>query len=144
MPTELKFGIPDIELGCPQGRALNPSSFAGHGLVILFFPTDAAQAAEEIASYRSHCAEFVDQDAWVLAIGGECAPMGEGPGRFLAVEDPKGHAWDAFRRLADSPGSFARSHGATFFFTRGGNLHRSWPGPGHADEILLELRNPSA
>lgn len=141
--TGLRFGIPDMTFGCAGGPAVNPSSFAGHALVILFCPADPLQAGEEVASYRGHCAELVDQDAWVLAFGAERAALEEGPGRILALEDPCGGAWDAFRRLADEPGRFARESGATFFFTRGGNLHRSWPGPGHVAEVLSELRNPS-
>jgi hypothetical protein len=35
-----------------------------------------------------------------------------------------------------------RESGATFLFTRGGNLHRYWHGPGHIDEVLAELKIP--
>ena len=143
--TALRFGIPDIELSCASGATVNPSSFAGHELVVLFCPADPAEAAREISSYRSRCADFVDYDAWVLAIGEECAHAEpQGPDRILTIKDPQRGAWEAFRGLTDLKEAFDEKSGATFFFTRGGNLHRSWPGPGHLQDVLSELRSPTA
>lgn len=139
--TALRFGIPDIDLCCPSGAVVNPSSFAGHALVVLFCPTDSAEAAGEIGAYRDHCADLVERDAWVLAIGEQCAE--EGPDRILCIRDPQVKAWQAFRRLADPKEALDRKHGATFLFTRGGNLHRFWHGPGHIRDALSELENPT-
>ena len=143
--TALRFGIPDIELRCASGATVNPAGFAGHELVILFCPVDPAEAAREISSYRSRCADFVGYDAWVLAIGEECADVeGQGPDRILTIKDPQRGAWEALRALIDPKEALDRKSGATFFFTRGGNLHRSWSGPGHVQDVLWELRNRSA
>ena len=139
----LRFGIPDIELRSASGVAVNPSSFAGHGLVVLFSPSDPAEAAREIGSYERHCAPLVEHDAWVVAFGEERALMAEqGPERILTLADPGRLAWDAFRGLTDHPEEFDRARGATFVFTRGGNLHRFWQGPGHVEDVLAELQNP--
>ena len=139
----LRFGIPDVELRCTFGLSINPSSFAGHELVVVFCPADPAEAAKEISAYRRRIAEFVDHDAWILAIGDACAQEeAKGPERVLAILDPDHQAWFAFRDLTDCPEAFDRERGATFFFTRGGNLHRFWHGPAHVDDVLSELPDP--
>ncbi|HEV2596457.1 MAG TPA: hypothetical protein VGU01_14795 [Sphingomicrobium sp.] len=141
---DLKFGIPNIELGCASGEMVNPSSFAGHELVVLFCPLDPGAAFEEIAKFLAHSAEFVERDAWLLTIaerGGDLAV--DGAGRALkTIPDPGRHAWVAFRELTPHDEVMDRESGATFLFTRGGNLHRYWQGSGHVDDVLAELKNP--
>lgn len=140
-----KFGIPNVELRCASGDSINPSSFAGHELIVLFSPLDPVAAEREIASYRRHCAEFVQRDAWLLAITGHGDGLKvDGPGRVLTIPDPERHAWVAFRDLTHHVEEMDRSSGATFLFTRGGRLHRFWHGSGHVDELLAELRLPSS
>lgn len=140
---DLKFGIPNIELSCASGAKVNPSSFAGHELVVLFCPLNRGAACEEIATFLAHSAEFVERDAWLLAIaehGSEVAI--DGGARVLTIPDPRRQAWVAFRDLTAHAEELDRESGATFLFTRGGNLHRYWHGPGHIDEVLAELKNP--
>lgn len=145
-PVGLKFGIPDLELGCASGTKINPSSFSGHDLIALFCPSDPTSASQEIAAYRKHCAEFVENDAWLLIFldrrRGEVAV--DGGGRVLTISDPDGHAWLAFRDLIEDPEELDRKRGATFLFTRGGGLHRCWQGSGHVDEVVAELGTPSS
>ena len=141
--ANLKFGIPDIELGCVSGAKINPSSFAGHELIALFCPLDPTSAAREIAAYRRHGAEFVERDAWLLTFAEHCDDVSvNGAARALAIPDPERHAWVAFRDLTEHPEQLDRSSGATFMFTRGGGLHRYWHGAGHVDDVLAELRAP--
>ena len=142
--TSLKFGIPEIELTSISGVKINPSSFAGHELVIVFCPNERAAAAKEIDLYQRHCPDFVERDAWILAFSehGNEATI-DGPGRILTIPDTDRQAWSAFRDLADRPEALDRALGATFLFTRGGNLHRYWPGSEHVDEVLSELKDPS-
>ena len=138
MKTEkLKFGIPDIELRCAEGATINPGSFAGHELIALFCPIDSDAAEQEIAAYRSHCAEFVNRDAWLLVFADTC-PVGTG--RALTIPDRDRCAWVAFRDLAAQPEELDRRSGAVFFFTRGGALHRYWRGPGHLPEVIEQLQ----
>src|SRR4029079_19223657 len=88
MPS-LRFGIPDIELSCDSGTKVNPASFAGHELIVLFCPTDAAEAGQEIAAYRKHCADFVARDAWLLTFADQCGDVAvEGADRVMTVPDP--------------------------------------------------------
>jgi hypothetical protein len=142
---DLKFGIPDLELGCGAGMKVNPSSFAGHELIALFCPLDAGQAAQEIASYRAHGADFVKRDAWLLTFGEHCGDVTVESGyRTLTIPDHERHAWVAFRDLTRHAEEFDRSSGATFLFTRGGSLHRYWHGTGHVEEVLAELSTPSS
>ena len=140
--TQLSFGIPDIELECSPDRKINPASFAGHDLIVLFGPLDASQ--QEIAAYRHHSDELVKRDAWLLAFADEGGPQVDGERRVLTIADPKRHAWVAFRNLTSHHEELDRGDGATFLFTRGGSLHRYWHGPGHVEEVLAELQTPSA
>jgi hypothetical protein len=141
---KLKFGIPDIELGCASGAQINPSSFAGHDLIALFCPVDAAAAAQELAAYRNHCSDFVERDAWLLTFTEHCNDLSvDGVGRELTIPDPEKRAWVAFRNLVDHPEEMDRDSGAAYLFTRGGGLHRYWHGAGHVDDVLAELRAPS-
>lgn len=140
--VELKFGIPDIDFACPSGSKVNPASFAGHELIVLFGPLDPVAAAQEIAAYGEQSAEFVASDAWLLAFADECSDVG-GPSRVLTIPDPDRHAWVAFRDITAHPEEMDRSSGAVFLFTRGGNLHRYWHGSGHVEEIIAELRTSS-
>lgn len=142
---DLTFGIPDIELGCTSGTKINPSSFAGHELIALFCPLNAGAAAQEIAAYLHHSAEFARRDAWLLTFAESCADIAvDGETRVLTIPDPDRHAWAAFRNLSAHPEEMDRSSGATFLFTRGGGLHRYWLGSGYVDEVLAELRIPSS
>ncbi len=140
--VELKFGIPDVEFTCASGRKVNPASFAGHDLIVLFGPLDPVASAQEIAAYRDLGAEFVASDAWLLAFADECADN-QGAARVLTIPDPDRRAWIAFRDMTAHPEEMDRSSGAVFLFTRGGNLHRYWHGSGHVGEIIAELRTPS-
>lgn len=140
---ELRFGIPNIEVGAASGLRINPSSFAGHELIVLFCPTDPDGAAQELAAYRAHNTDFVERDAWLLAFAGDGKAIVDGPVRTLTIPDRSRRAWVAFRDLAAHPEEFDRSSGATFLFTRGGNLQRYWHGPGHVSQVLEELRRPS-
>jgi hypothetical protein len=140
---DLRYGIPDIELGCAAGTKINPSCFAGHELIALFCPLDAVEAAQEIEAYRRHSAEFVERDAWLLTFHDQCSdPSVDGPVRVLTIPDHDRRAWVAFRDLTGHSEEFDRNSGATFLFTRGGGLHRYWHGVGHVDEVLKELHIP--
>ncbi len=140
--VELKFGLPDLELSCSADRKINPASFAGHDLIVLFSPIDASD--QEIAAYRHHCDEFVKRDAWLLAFADECDLHVSGQERVLTIADPERRAWTAFRDLTSHAEELDRGDGATFLFTRGGSLHRYWHGRGHVQDVLAELRKPSA
>lgn len=140
MPTtKLSFGLPDLECACGSGRTINPAVFAGHELIVLFLPADAEAASRVLRDYSSNCGELVDNDAWLLVFGTAQSGKDEGPA-IRVLEDSEDRAWTAFRALADRPEDLARDRGATFYFTRGGNLHRHWSGTGHSPEVLNELR----
>lgn len=140
--AQLNFGIPDIELSCSSGIKVNPASFAGHELIVLFVPRDSPE--QEIAAYRHHCDEFVKRGAWLLVFADDCNAQAGGQRRVLTVADPQRHAWVAFRNLTSHPEELGRADGAAFLFTRGGTLHRYWHGSGHVEDVLAELQKPSA
>jgi hypothetical protein len=136
MATGLRFGIPDIDCVSSAGVKVNPSALAGHALVVLFLPTNQAAASAEVAAYLDHRNELVAHDAWIVAfadpgLGERC--------RIITLTDAQLRAWRAFTGLVDSPARLDRNQGATFFFTRGGKLHRYWSGPGHLSDVLQEL-----
>jgi len=135
LASELKFGIPDLDLQWTCGGTVNPSCFAGHQLLVLFLPADERQQFAEFESYEQLSGELAGTDAWFLVIGGERA---EGAKRKVPVAlDPKGQAWAAFNKVANV--RLERKEGAAFLFTRGGAFHRVWPGHGHASEVVDEL-----
>ena len=103
----LKFGIPDINLACSPELSINPSSFVGHYLVVLFCSTDAEQGAREIEAYAKHSREFAAEDAWILAFGDQCGLKPQ-VGQPLMIADQDRHAWVAFRDLVESPESLDR------------------------------------
>lgn len=136
-PGNLTFGIPDIDLVRSCGGKVNPSHFVGHQLVVLFLPTDPHERAIELEQYQRLAQAFADVDGWLLAVASNPERAGQG---VMPIEvDPKGEAWQAFIDVA-KPDNFDRLKGAAFLFTRGGAFHRCWSGPGHASEVLEELR----
>ena len=137
---DLRFGIPDLQLGCASGSAINPASFAGHELIVAFAPLDPDEAAREIAAYGEYCAEFVRRDAWLLIFAEQCSGVPASAHHFTVIPDAERHAWVAFRDLTPHPEEMDRDSGAAFLFTRGGGLHRYWHGSGHAGDVLAELR----
>ena len=143
MTTKLKFGIPDLELRCASGDTINPSNFAGHALIAVFLPDDPGMAMMELRQLRKTCAELANHDGWIIAFSNDGQPVEPGStARILTIPDPGRRAWTAFRDLTDCPETIDRGSGATFLFTRGGSLHRYWPGTGHADDVLQELCAP--
>jgi len=137
--TELKFGVPDVDLTWSCGGTVNPSCFVGHQLFVLFLPTDQERQAAELKSYDAQADAFAGTDAWFLVIGQpETFPLLH---RSTPIAfDTEGTAWGAFLELAEDELTSNREDGAGFLFTRGGALHRVWNGPGHAVELVRELK----
>lgn len=140
LATPLKYGIPDIELSWSCGGSVNPSCFAGHQLVVLFLPKDREQQKAEFESYGKLAEQMPGTDAWFFVVGDETHVQGDA--RTPVVLDLDGKAWRAFKAVAGDA-KLDRSAGAAFFFTRGGALHRVWPGSGNADAIIRELLSRS-
>jgi len=137
--SELRFGVPDVDLTWSCGGTVNPSCFVGHQLFVLFLPTDPEREAAELKSYDALADAFAGTDAWFLVIGPKKTfPMLH---RSTPIAfDPDGAAWSAFRKVAEGKLTSERKDGAAFLFTRGGALHRVWNGPGHAAELVEELK----
>ena len=133
------FGIPDIELRTTSGRTLNPSTFAGHALVMVFCPTSEAAEAAEAAEYKSRGCDFAKFDAWVLTVGERAHAEGDANGPATLALDPDGNVWTAFSELAGPILKLNRDDGASFLFERGGSLAGVWGGPGRAAEVLEAL-----
>jgi peroxiredoxin len=134
--SDLNFGIPDIDLTWTCGGTVNPSCFAGHQLVVLFLPLEAAEAALEMETYDKLSNEFPDVDSFCLAVARDRFASTSHPAPIAL--DPADAAWKEFTSLAGLDPE--RAAGAAFVFTRGGALHRVWPGRGHAGDVLAELR----
>ena len=137
LTSELNFGIPNIDLPWSCGGTVNPSSFAGHQLLVLFLPADERQQAAEFESYEKLGQELAGTDAWFLVIETE---HGQGPQKrkIPIALDQDEKAWKAFKKVAKRI-KLDRAEGAVFLFTRGGAFHRVWPGYGHSSEVLEEL-----
>lgn len=134
--TKTPYGIPSVELERLDGGTVNPASFIGHELVVLFCPADADAAAHDVADYARHTKEFCDSDAWIIGIcKDEAPPCEHGAGSLTMVHDHNGLAWNAFENLLGGEEQASREAGAVFLFDRGGSLRRAWAGPGHAAEV---------
>ena len=141
----LRFGIPDVELACPKGGSINPSTFVGHQLVVLFLPTDLAASISELADYASYAAELSATDAWILNIARKAdSSLENRPECHALASDPDDKAWHAFLRLTRRREKSPREDGAVYLFGRGGGLQGFWPGAGHSADVIRELRQPSA
>lgn len=141
--ARLKFGIPDIELPCSAGGTVNPASFAGHVLVVLFCPIAAEREAAEVAEYRKLSPELGAYGGWLMFVSGSSSLSERDPPRAVdAACDSDGSAWAAFCEIAPPDLKLDRSEGAAFLFARGGSLQRVWPGRGHAADVLGELARP--
>jgi len=136
LASELKFGIPDIDLQWTCGGSVNPSCFAGHQLLVLFLPTDVRRQSAEFDSYEKLSDEIAGTDAWFLVVGATSA-QGQQQRKVPVALDPTGKAWAAFNKVAKV--RLDRAEGAAFLFTRGGAFHRVWTGQGHAPEVVREL-----
>ena len=136
LASELRFGIPDLDLQWTCGGSVNPSCFAGHQLLVLFLPVDERQQAAEFESYEQRSDELSGTDAWFLVVAPQ-PPKGDQRRNIPIALDPTGRAWAAFNKVANV--KLDRPEGAAFLFTRGGAFHRVWPGRGHAPEVVREL-----
>ena len=139
--SNLKFGIPDIQVAKAGGGLVNPSDFAGHQLVVLFCPTAPDAADKELAEYGVHRSELCENDAWIIGIRDQssalCSAAPESS--FSVLSDDDGKAWSAFQRLPGQGGQ-RREAGAVFLFGRGGALQHAWAGSGHVEEVMRELK----
>lgn len=139
MACEMEFGIPDVDLPTSTGGTLNPACFAGHELLVAFLPSNSQQAAGELEAYRRQAERFVKADAWLLPVSPLSVATSDPESKVLL--DADGAAWRAFADLAGPSAQLDRDRGAAFFFTRGGVLHRVWPGCGQLEEIVRELQS---
>ena len=138
--TQMKFGIPDIELPRAAGGVVRPAAFAGHALVVTFCPTAPESEAAELADYQKLASEMSRYDAWLITVSERPITFEPDTHRATAAaHDLDGSAWAAFQEVA-SPGTpLDQSAGATYLFGRGGTLQRIWVGAGHSAEVLEEL-----
>lgn len=144
MPTELKFGLPDLDLPRLGGGKVSPVAYAGHALIVLFCPHGRAAEAEILHEFAKIACEFASYDAWLLAvIEGDAGPRVEHECEFAIVYDHHGSAWSAFKKLAAPSANLHRNKGATFLFARGGSLQTVWNGPASANEIIEQLAQRS-
>lgn len=91
-------------------------------------------------SYSEQAEELAAVDAWLLAFCEASLPPALISGvRVMTIEDPDAEAWMAFQALLTGTDRSEQANGATFRFTRGGNLHRHWKGPDHIVDVVREL-----
>jgi hypothetical protein len=137
MPEHRTYGLPDIELAGMKGTTVNPASFAGHDMVVLFCPADRQAAAGELAAYNSLAERLAFNDAYMVAV---CDPEAGAPASRISVaRDPEKRAWNAFSKCVHKNERPPPGEGAVFLFGRGGCLRRAWQGTGHAEEVMRQL-----
>ena len=139
---QLRCGIPDVDLACASGGTINPASFAGHRLIVLFLPDNESAASRELEDYSRCAADFVACDAWLLPVSNQhMASAASHAVPLVTAIDPEQIAWAAFQRLAKGA-RYEREDGAVFLFGRGGDLDQAWFGRGNAHKVASELKRP--
>ena len=142
--TPLRYGIPDVEVDKPKGGTINPATFVGHSLVVVFLPAGDAAAQRETDAYCRRARAFSQSDAWLLFIAPTANPSESVIAGCHAIGiDPEGLVWRAFLGLLERDSVGPREAGGVFLFSRGGGLERCWFGRGHADAVAGELIRPT-
>lgn len=144
MRTELKFGIPDLELPRLSGGKVSPAAFAGHALVVLFCPRGRAAEIAALDQYATAACEFSGYDAWLLTVIEQDGVSPEPKCPCAIVYDPHGTAWEAFQKVAEPDLKLDRDQGATFLFARGGSLHHAWAGVASPELVIQSLARREA
>jgi hypothetical protein len=137
--TPLRYGIPDIALPRSGGGTVNPATFVGHSLLVVFCPTDTAAEAAALNRYLGPECDLTGYDAWLIVVGEKSGKARTGKAHPLTARDPKNAAWNAFVKLARPESALRRDEGASFLFARGGSLQRVWKGAAAAAEVMDEL-----
>ena len=136
-PTGLCFGIPDVALPRPRGGTVNPATFIGHALLVVFCPTDPVAEAAALEQYHGPNCDLSGYDAWLVVVGQDGEhPRPKKESLAVTAHDPGDAGWKAFVSLAGSGTSLRRDEGATFLFSRGGSLHRVWKGVAPVADIM--------
>ena len=139
--------LPDVELTAPDGSTINLRDFAGHPLVLYFYPKDdTAGCTREAQDFSALYPEFKKTGAAVLGVSKDTPAK---HGKFIAK-------YDLTVPLASDEASVIETFGAwvekklygreymgidrsTWLFAADGTLVKSWRKvrvPGHAAEVL--------
>lgn len=130
------YGIPDIELAGLHGGTVNPSDFAGHGLVVLLCPTEPLAAASELASFNALAGALMHNDAYMVAV---CRAEAGSPASRILISADSERAWEAFGKCLEGSEGLRTDEGGVLLFGRGGCLRQSWQGTGHAKDVIQAL-----
>ena len=144
MRTELKYGIPDLELPRLSGGKVSPAAFAGHALVVLFCPRGRDAETAALDQYATAACELSGYDAWLLTVIEQDGVSSEPKCPCAIIYDPEGAAWEAFTKITEPDTKLERDQGATFLFARGGSLHHAWAGVPPPELVLRTLARREA
>ena len=148
----LDQAVPDFTLSATSGLSFQLSAFAGHPLVIYFYPKDSTPGCTtEAQQFRDLCAEFTAQGCYIVGVSRDSVKSHENfkaklelP--FELISDPDEKACEAFgvMKLKNMYGKQVRGiERSTFLIDNEGRIVREWRGvkvPGHAEEVLAAVR----
>jgi peroxiredoxin Q/BCP len=144
--------VPDVKMEGAEGKTISPADFAGHKLVLYFYPKDdTSGCTAEAQAFTALAGDFEKAGTWLLGV---------------SKDNPKSHAkfTDKYGLkvplASDSDGSVCEAFGtwieksmygrkymgidrATFLIDRDGVVKRVWRKvkvTGHADEVLAAAR----
>ena len=140
--------LPDFELAATGNQRFQLSAFAGHPLVLYFYPKDDTPGCtDEGAQFRDLHEDFRKAGVAVFGISRDSVKSHEGfkakmrfPFELLA--DPEERACEAFgvMKMKNMYGRQVRGiERSTFVIDREGRIAREWRAvkvPGHAQEVL--------
>ena len=142
LETRTRYGLPDIVLPRLGGGCVNPSSFVGHDLLVVFCPEEKVAALATLSELSERACDLADRDTWLLAIVADAQtqlPDSPSTCSITVATDADGSAWSAFQTLVEDKAGSAAREGGAYLFSRGGAIAGFWPGTGHVGDVLREI-----
>lgn len=148
----LDQAVPDFALPATSGLSFKLSSFAGHPLVIYFYPKDSTPGCTtEAQQFRDLCPEFTALGCYIVGVSRDSVKSHENfkakqnlP--FELISDPDELACTLFdvMKMKNMYGKQVRGiERSTFLIDAKGILRREWRGvkvDGHAAEVLAAVK----
>jgi peroxiredoxin Q/BCP len=144
--------VPDVKMEGADGKAIGPRDFAGHKLVLYFYPKDdTSGCTAEAQAFTALAEEFEKAGTWLLGVSKDSpkshTKFTDKYGlKVTLASDTDGAACEAFGTWIEKSMYGRKYMGierATFLVDRDGVVKRVWRKvkvPGHAEEVLAAAR----
>jgi peroxiredoxin Q/BCP len=144
--------VPDVKMEGAEGKTISPADFAGHKLVLYFYPKDdTSGCTAEAQAFTALAGDFEKAGTWLLGVSKDSpkshAKFTDKYGlKVPLASDGDGSVCEAFGTWIEKSMYGRKYMGidrATFLVDRDGVVKRVWRKvkvTGHADEVLAAAR----